>query len=839
MSERDIFLAAIEIADAAKRSDFLDQQCGGDDQLRSRVESLLASHADAGSFLNHPVARVSNVSTPKADGTAATGVIDPLRADGSAASPSGIVNDDEIDELLASYLSPSSRSDAMGKLGHYDVLAHLGRGAFGIVLKAFDEKLHRIVAIKVLSPQLASTSPARRRFLREARSAAAIRHDNVVAIHAVEEHPIPYLVMEYIPGKTLQQALDDQGPLAIDEVLRLSQQIAAGLAAAHSQGLIHRDIKPGNILLEDGIQWKVKLTDFGLARAADDASVSQSGTIAGTPMYMSPEQAHSRAIDQRSDLFSLGSVMYQMVSGRPPFRAASTLAVLKRVTEDVPRPIREIVPEVPEWLCSIISRLQEKRPEDRFQTAAEVESVLSRCLREVQKSVSIPRSIPLNLAASGNGGLRATERSGATEGRTQPTASTGSMLWVVLILVAIGVAGTLAAGATFVAGGYRWFNITQREVTSSDAEELNGTFAPEGFADQAAEVAHKAVLDGHFFEQPEPSNVPARAIAPFTAIDAERFQTEWATHLGVPAELTLPTGNQLMLIPPGEFQMGTTPEEAALLVQLLTQAGHSGFDLFVAGSSSPQHQVRLTQPFYMGKYEITVGQFRQFAAETGYVSTMDRLTEKRFLWTDFGDGDEATNRAVLGVSWNDAQAYCSWLSDKIGGTVSLPSEAQWEYACRAGTTTPWYFGNDFTMGKDHIVAKPENLWPPSDVGTKKPNPFGLHDMHGNVDEWCLDWHQAGFYAISPTDDPVMLNNPLDVNSGRVARGGSSFAASWWSQSTTRAWDYPESPVGAKGFRIVVQGDLSKLTDTSKPAAEPVTPPAAPPAAPPDAEPAAT
>jgi serine/threonine protein kinase len=224
------------------------------------------------------------------------------------------------------------------------VLEVLRRGAIGTVLKAFDERVQRMVAIKIMSSELASTSPARERFLREARSAAAVRHENVLALYEVGGQPLPYLVMEYIPGRTLQQRLDESGPLSVADVLRLGRQIAAGLAAAHAQNLIHRDIKPSNILLEDGIQERIKITDFGLARVADDASVTQSGVIAGTPMYMAPEQALGRRLDLRSDLFSLGSVLYQMVSGRPPFRAASTMAVLKRVIEDTPRHIQEIIP---------------------------------------------------------------------------------------------------------------------------------------------------------------------------------------------------------------------------------------------------------------------------------------------------------------------------------------------------------------------------------------------------------------------------------------------------------------------------------------------------------------
>ncbi len=185
--------------------------------------------------------------------------------------------------------------------------------------------------------------------------------------------------MEFVPGQTLHQFLNDHGPLNVSLVLSLGRQIAEGLAAAHSRGLIHRDIKPSNILLESGPSNRVKITDFGLARAADDASLTQSGMIAGTPMFMAPEQALGHKLDQRADLFSLGSVLYQMVSGRPPFRANNSVAALKRVTEDTPRGIREIIPETPQWLCDIISKLHAKNPDDRYQSAREVVNVLADC----------------------------------------------------------------------------------------------------------------------------------------------------------------------------------------------------------------------------------------------------------------------------------------------------------------------------------------------------------------------------------------------------------------------------------------------------------------------------
>ena len=264
------------------------------------------------------------------------------------------------------FLAASETPGSLGQLGTYEITQLLGRGGFGIVLKAFDPALSRVVAIKVLAPHLATSAAARGRFAREARAAAAVVHEHVVAIHAVNSwESLPYLVMPFVAGRSLQERVDSDGPLGVKEVLRIGMQTAQGLAAAHAQGLVHRDVKPSNILLENGVE-RVKLTDFGLARAVDDASMTQSGVVAGTPQYMSPEQARGEAIDHRSDLFSLGSVLYFMCAGHPPFRASSTPAVLRRVSDDPPRPLREVNLEVPDWLAAIVARLHHKEPGRRF-----------------------------------------------------------------------------------------------------------------------------------------------------------------------------------------------------------------------------------------------------------------------------------------------------------------------------------------------------------------------------------------------------------------------------------------------------------------------------------------
>ena len=285
------------------------------------------------------------------------------------------------------FTGPTTEADEdalPGRIGPYELVARVGRGGMGVVFKAIDPALNRVVAVKVLAPELAASPLARRRFLREARAAAAVCHDHVVTIHAVDEvEGLPYLVMQFVAGRSLQEKIDQEGRLGLREMLRIGTQVASGLAAAHAQGLVHRDIKPANILLENGIE-RAKITDFGLAVAASDARLTRDGAIAGTPQYMAPEVARGEPVDARTDLFSLGSVLYAMATGEAPFGGESAVAVLRRVSDAPPRPIRELNPELPAWLVAVIGRLMAKDPAARYQTAVEVAEVLARRLAEVQ-----------------------------------------------------------------------------------------------------------------------------------------------------------------------------------------------------------------------------------------------------------------------------------------------------------------------------------------------------------------------------------------------------------------------------------------------------------------------
>jgi serine/threonine protein kinase len=294
-------------------------------------------------------------------------------------------------------LDDSTASD-LGRIDHYPIHGVIGQGGMGVVLKGHDTELNRPVAIKVLAPHLAGVGAARARFMREAQAAAAIVHPSIVPIYSIAaDSRLPYIVMPLISGGNLQQRIDRDGPLELAELLRISLQVAEGLQAAHRQGVIHRDIKPANILIEEG-NGRVLISDFGLARALSDATLTISGMIAGTPQYMSPEQARGEAVDGRSDLFSMGSLMYALATGRPPFRGESPLAVLRKISDSRPRPILQINEQMPAWLDQIVGELMEIDCSRRTPTAAAAAERIRDVLSHVRNPVDHP--LPKSLTST-------------------------------------------------------------------------------------------------------------------------------------------------------------------------------------------------------------------------------------------------------------------------------------------------------------------------------------------------------------------------------------------------------------------------------------------------------
>jgi LSD1 subclass zinc finger protein len=328
------------------------------------------------------------------------------------------------------FLDPTDRPGLIGMLGGYEVSEVIGQGGMGVVLKAFDPTLHRMVAIKVMSPAVAGSTVARRRFTREAQAAGAVCHDHVVTVHSVAEaERLPYLVMQYVAGESLQSRIDRAGPLEVLEVVRIGLQTAQGLAAAHAQGLIHRDIKPANLLLENGLA-RVKITDFGLARMVDDVALTQNGVLAGTPEYMAPEQARGEQIDARADLFSLGSVIYAMITGVPPFRGSTAVAVLRQVSDQPATSLRGLDSGIPVWLETLVNKLLAKNPADRIQSAAEVAELLEGYLAHLRQPavVAAPTLPPFPLGAA----------SIVPEGGRGSQSARGYLLLALLLLVVAG-----------------------------------------------------------------------------------------------------------------------------------------------------------------------------------------------------------------------------------------------------------------------------------------------------------------------------------------------------------------------------------------------------------------
>ena len=331
--------------------------------------------------------------------------------------------------------------DMIGKqLGNYQIVGELGRGGMAVVYRAFQPSLNRYVAIKVLPPHLGLDREFVERFQREALASAKLRHPNIVVIHDVgHQQGIYFIVMELLEGRTLKQIIEQEGALSIERAHRIAEQVAAALDYAHQQGLVHRDVKPANIFI--GKNDHTTLTDFGIAKAASEAQqLTRTGMLMGTPEYMSPEQAEGEGIDYRTDLYALGVVLYQMLVGQVPFRGTTPHAILHAVIYEAPVPLRQVRPDLPPAIETVVLQAIAKRPERRYQSGAE----LVEALAKAPASRAQPLIVPPARSVSPTAARRPTaEPAGAQK---------GPLLWIVVAIAAI-LIGLLAVFAFMILGG--------------------------------------------------------------------------------------------------------------------------------------------------------------------------------------------------------------------------------------------------------------------------------------------------------------------------------------------------------------------------------------------------
>jgi len=646
------------------------------------------------------------------------------------------------------------------RFGRYRILDKLGAGGMGAVYLAEDTKLGRKVALKVPHFKPGDGTAILERFRREARLAAGIDHPNFCQVHDVDEvDGIHYFTMAFVEGRPLSDFIGPERPWVPRQAVELVRLIAQVVGLLHGKGIVHRDLKPSNIMLRPS--GEPVLMDFGLACAltAESQRLTGTGEVLGTLAYMPPEQLEGdrQRMGPAADVYSLGMILYELLTGRLPFDGPP-LALMHQISTKVPEPPSQVRPALDTRLDAICLKALAKKPDERFPDMSTFAAALAEFL-------SVPAEQRLSCPQCG----KALKMPASMAGKRMKCPSCQASL----------------SAAT----------LTQPRPVPEQLETM-----PTSNLHRAARPPPK----------PTPTcspGPPGRGKPHLRVVLAVSLATLlvggtliwWAFRKdgesdGLPSKFTNTLKMQMVLIPEGTFQMGSLPADK--------DKGAEDNELY-------QHPVRVPRRFYMAATEVTRGQFRQFVKENNYQTDAEKVKKSTSTWQK-NDYSKEDNQPVVNVSWNDAMAFCQWLSEKEGKKYELPTEAEWEYACRAGGKPGdvYCFGNDLKELGDYAWFNDNSGGKTHPVGTtKKANRWGLFDMHGNVWEWCADSPRKypTKEEVEKLKDPIEdYKDPQNTNI-RALRGGAwGDLVPRYCRSASRFNFAREDCYNFLGFRVVLR-----------------------------------
>ncbi len=669
----------------------------------------------------------------------------------------------------------------MKQIGQYRIVEEIARGGMGVVYRAVEVASQRPVALKVMLGGAFAVPTARKRFAREAEALARVVHPNVVRIYTYDStaQGQPYIAMELVEGESLQARLDRDGPLSSDEALRVVSQLCDAVAACHAANVLHRDLKPDNVLVtRDGI---LKLTDFGLVRDVDPSmsrtKLSVRGNFLGSPGFWAPEQAGGAVgqIGTRTDVYGLGATLFALLTGEPPHDGATLIEILSAAREEKPAP-STLNPSVPRWLDAVVGRALATKPEDRFSSVTELAAALTARRDPPHRLKAKPLralggAVAVGMVALTAVGVAFSNQDSVSQLPADTTAP---------VLILSKPREELEVWADEVAVEGRVPRDDPQTVTlTAMGQPLSVTWSGRTFRGIAALRPDQSRVEVVVTDAAGNATRTSRTL---------RRPPPW--YLELPPERR-PQRDVLLGVRFGSAQGEYVNEKEGSVLVYVAPA------TFPMGSGSDRRRVQLTHGYFLGKYEVSWAQFRRYCAET-----KARVPSNVFFGTPAGAVAAADDHPVFRVDWREAAEFCAWAG------MRLPTEAEWELgaAGRTGHVYPWGSHEpngsllnlaDESTGKIYFVTEPWNdgfpLTAPVNAFPAGASPSGCLNMAGNVAEWVADrWSQY--------PDRKDRRDPTGPDSGHAytVKGGSFKIGVSGVRSAFRATWRPAETIG---FRV--------------------------------------